>query len=83
MAKRRQYGTVSRPVNTPIQYADSASDSEDQPQFETDEGLSLLWDEQDEDLDTALQRRKNQDAYTKSWYHYLLCCCQPMTSSET
>ncbi|CAO3690057.1 unnamed protein product [Umbelopsis ramanniana] len=85
MAKRRQYGTVSRPVNAPIEYVDSASDSEDQPQFETDEGLSLLWNQQDEDLDNALQRRKNQDTYTQSWYHYLLCCfcCQPMTEGST
>lgn len=72
-------------VNAPIEYVDSASDSEDQPQFETDEGLSLLWNQQDEDLDNALQRRKHQDTYTQSWYHYLLCCfcCQPMTEGST
>ncbi|GAB5588768.1 hypothetical protein Unana1_03668 [Umbelopsis nana] len=63
---------------------DSGSDADDHAQFETDEGLSLLWNQRHEDLDHALKQRKQQDVYTQTWYHYLSCyvCCQPSVISS-
>lgn len=63
---------------------DSGSDADDHAQFETDEGLSLLWNQRHEDLDHALKQRKQQDVYTQTWYHCLSCyvCCQPSVISS-
>jgi hypothetical protein len=84
--KRSQYGTLTNDIEPPFQDL-ASSDDEDydaqpQPQFETDEGLSLLWNQRHQDLDNALHQRKDEDIYVHPWYHYFACCsCWPTTSS--
>jgi len=84
MAKQRQYGTLTKQQPDKDICEDSGSDADDHAQFETDEGLSLLWNQRHEDLDHALKQRKQQDVYTQTWYHCLSCyvCCQPSVISS-
>ncbi|KAJ2958313.1 hypothetical protein NQZ79_g6078 [Umbelopsis isabellina] len=82
--KRNRYGTMTEDRNPPQDLASSDDDEEydAQPQFETDEGLSLLWHQRHQDLDDALHQRKDEDIYVHPWYQYFACCwCWSTTSS--
>lgn len=83
--KRSRYGTMTEHRDTPQDNASSDDDDEEydeQPQFETNEGLSLLWHQRHQDLDDALHQSKDEDIYVHPWYQYFACCsCWPTTSS--
>ncbi|KAG2184435.1 hypothetical protein INT43_000344 [Umbelopsis isabellina] len=67
-SKRSRYGTMTKRINRPQDNASSSDDDDDeeydaQPQFESNEGLSLLWHQRHQDLDDALHQSKDEDIY--------------------